>query len=115
MGFFSRLALGAATLGCADVVFTSLEVMRSMKEYVDKGGDSVWGGFCVGAMIVTREYLSEKVMDFGMKKVGEAAKKAGITKEAMSDAFQEIKSEAGEFLTSLKGKVTKNAISSSAL
>ena len=113
MGFFSRLALGAATLGCADVVFTSLEVMRSMKEYVDKGGDSVWGGFCVGAMIVTREYLSEKVMDFGMKKVGEAAKKAGLTKEAMSDAFQEMKSEAGEFLTSLKGKVTKNAISSS--
>ena len=113
MGFFSRLALGVATLGCADVVFTTLEVARSMKEYVDKGGDSVWGGFCVGAKIVGREYLMEKGMAFGMKKVGEMAAKAGITKDSLKDAFQEMKAEAGEFFSSIKGKVTKNAIQNS--
>lgn len=113
MGFFTRLAVGVATFGWADVVFTSLEVARSMKEYVDKGGDSVWGGFCVGAKIVGREYLMEKGMAFGMKKVGEMAAKAGITKDSLKDAFQEMKAEAGEFFSSIKGKVTKNAISNS--
>ena len=113
LGFFSRMAIGVFTMGWADVVFTSLEVARGMKDYVDKGGDSVWGGFCVGAKIVGREYLMEKGMNYGMKKVGDLAAKAGFTKEAMSDAFKEMKAEAGEFLTSVKGKITKNAMHNS--
>ena len=48
LGFFSRMALGFVTLGCSEVVFTSMEVVREMKAYVDKGGDSVVGGFCCG-------------------------------------------------------------------
>jgi hypothetical protein len=55
------MAVGIITLGCSEVVFTSLEVVRDMKAYVDNGGDSVWGGFWCGVKVVGREYLTEKI------------------------------------------------------
>ena len=113
LGFFGRLAVGVCTLGCSEVVFTGLEVVTNMKEYVDKGGDSVWGGFCVGAKVVVREYITEKLMAKGMEKIGKVAKEAGLTPDALKKAGQEMLEEGKGYLTTLKGKIMKNAINQS--
>ncbi|NLK65625.1 MAG: hypothetical protein GX289_11110 [Tissierellia bacterium] len=108
LGFMGRMALGVATLGCSDVVFTSLEVVREMKDYVEKGGESAWGAFFVGAKIVTVEYLSDYVMDTGLKIASNADVK---------QAMREMKDNAAEsiqrFTTALKGKNAKAVISDS--
>ena len=113
LGFFGRLAVGVCTLGCSEVVFTGLEVVTNMKEYVDKGGDSVWGGFCVGAKVVVREYITEKLMAKGMEKIGKVAKEAGLTPDALKKAGKEMMEEGKGYLTTLKGKIMKNAINQS--
>lgn len=113
LGFFGRLTVGVCTLGCSEVVFTGLEVVNNMKEYVDKGGDSVWGGFCVGAKVVVREYLTEKAMMVAGAGISKVAKEAGLTPEAMKKAGQEMLEEGKGYLTTLKGKIMKNAINQS--
>ena len=106
MGFFSRMALGFFTLGCSEVVFTSMEVVREMKAYVDKGGDSVFGGFCCGVKIVVREYLTEKVTDFGMGVLKKGATKVGLTPE-------NLKAKAKEYYGNItRGRQMKQSISS---
>lgn len=97
MGFFTRLAVGAMTLGCADVMFTGLEVVREMKAYVDNGGDSIWGGFVVGAKIVGREYLYDKLMSAAVAVGGAAVKGAAATKLG-----QKVVQKGGEVLDSTK-------------
>lgn len=97
MGFFTRLAVGAMTLGCADVMFTGLEVVREMKAYVDNGGDSVWGGFVVGTKIVGREYLYDKLMSAAVAVGGAAVKGAAATKLG-----QKVVQKGGEVLDSTK-------------
>ena len=105
MGFFSRMALGFFTLGCSEVVFTSMEVVREMKAYVDKGGDSVFGGFCCGVKIVVREYLTEKVTDFGMGVLKKGATKVGLTPE-------NLKAKAKEYYGNIsRGRQMKQSIS----
>lgn len=106
MGFFSRMALGFFTLGCSEVVFTSMEVVREMKAYVDKGGDSVFGGFCCGVKIVVREYLTEKVTDLGLGVLKKGATKVGLTPE-------NLKAKAKEYYGSIsRGRQMKQSISS---
>ena len=112
LGFMGRMALGVATLGCSDVVFTSLEVVREMKEYVDKGGDSAWDGFIVGAKIVTWEFLTDNAMDAGLNKLKKVASNSDV-----KQALKEMKGNAAEsvqrFTTALKGKNAQAAISDS--
>ena len=105
LGFFSRMALGFVTLGCSEVVFTSMEVVREMKAYVDKGGDSVVGGFCCGVKVVVREYLTEKVTDLGIGAFKKGATKVGLTPE-------NIKAKAKEYYGSIsRGRQMKQTIS----
>lgn len=114
MGFLTRLFVGVCTLGCADVVFTAVEVIDNMKEYVDNGGDSVWGGFCVGAKVAVREYLMEKAMSKGMEKLGKMAKEAGLTPENMKKAVGEMVGDIkSPFSTSAKGPILKQAAKNS--
>ena len=40
-----RIGLGIVTGGASEIVLTPISALAEMKEYVDKGGDSVWGGF----------------------------------------------------------------------
>ena len=104
LGFFSRMALGVFTLGCSEVVFTSMEVVREMKNYVDKGGDSVFGAFCCGVKVVAREYIMEKVSDLGMGMLKKGATKAGLTPE-------NLKAKAKEYYGNItKGRTVKQAI-----
>lgn len=114
MGFLTRLFVGVCTLGCADVVFTAVEVLDNMYEYVDKGGDSVWGCFCVGAKVAVREYLMEKAMNKGMEKLGKVAKEAGLTPDNMKKALGEMVDDIkNPFSTSSKGGILKRAASNS--
>jgi len=112
LGFMGRMALGVATLGCSDVVFTSLEVVRDMKEYVDKGGDSAWDGFIVGAKVVSLEFLSDYAMDVGLDKLKKLASNADVKqalKEMKGDAAESVK----RFTTAITGKNSRAAISDS--
>ena len=68
-----------------------------MKDYVDKGGDSIWGGFCVGAKVVAREYIMSKVMEGGMKAIGATAKAAGLTPDKMKEALGNVVKNAIEY------------------
>lgn len=113
MGFFTRMAVGVVTMGCSEVVFTGLEVVTNMKEYVDNGGDSVWGGFCVGAKVVVREYLTELATAGAMSKLSKVAKEAGLTPDAIKKGAMEMVEEGKGFLNTLKGRVMKNAINDS--
>ncbi len=105
LGFFSRMALGIFTLGCSEVVFTSMEVVREMKTYVDKGGDSVFGGFCCGVKVAVREYLTEKATDLGLGILKKGAAKVGLTPE-------NIKAKAKEYYGNIsRGRQMKQSIS----
>ena len=113
MGFFTRMVVGVATMGCSEAVFTGLEVVSNMKEYVDNGGDSIWGGFYVGAKVVVREYLTEKVTMGAMNKLSDVAKKAGLTPDAIKKGAMEMVEEGKGYLNTIKGKVMKSAINDS--
>ena len=66
LGFFQRLTLGIITLGISEGVFNTLEVVRNMKNYVDAGGNSVFVGWCYGAVVPIREYLLGKAFEYGL-------------------------------------------------
>lgn len=84
LGFFSRLILGVGTLGGSEVFFNTLEVVRNMKDYVDKDGDSVFCGFILGTKVAVREYLYGLLFAKGLKAVKNIikSKKLNIGKSA---------------------------------
>lgn len=65
MGTFPKLFASVATFGAFDLAVGAIEVVGEMKDYVDKGGNSVFGAFTVGAWKVTKTYLVEKAMSLG--------------------------------------------------
>ena len=75
LGFFERLALGVVTLGASETAFLVLKIPRDMKAYVDKGGDSTFAAFAMGAWTVTFEYLTDKAMGKLTEKAKDAYKK----------------------------------------
>mgnify|MGYP006872988567 CR=1 FL=1 len=117
LGLCGRLFLGFATLGCSEIVFGTVdtisigeEIYTGMKDYVDKGGDSAWGGFYVGAKVAVREYIMSKVMEKGMKTIGTTAKAAGLTPEKMKEALGKINTKLkNPFSTTTKGAPIKAA------
>ena len=53
-----RIGLAIVTGGVSEVVLTPISALAEMKEYVDKGGDSVWGGFAqISIKIIAMELL----------------------------------------------------------
>ena len=121
LGLCGRLFLGFATLGCSEIVFGAVdtisvgeEIYKGMKDYVDKGGDSIWGGFCVGAKVVAREYIMSKVMEGGMKAIGATAKAAGLTPDKMKEALGKLNAKLKKpFSTPTKGAPIKAAVNNS--
>lgn len=77
MGTFQKLFLSVATFGLFDIATATIEVVGEMKDYVDKGGDSTFGMFCVGAWVVTKTYLTEKAMQTGMNAAKNYVKSGG--------------------------------------
>ena len=53
-----RIGLAIVTGGTSEIILTPVSALAEMKEYVDKGGDSVWGGFAqVSIKIIAMELL----------------------------------------------------------
>ena len=53
-----RIGLGIVTGGTSEIILTPVSALAEMKEYVDKGGDSVWGGFAqISLKIIAMELL----------------------------------------------------------
>ena len=53
-----RIGLGIVTGGASEFVLTPVSALAEMKEYVDQGGDSAWGGFAqVSVKIIAMELL----------------------------------------------------------
>lgn len=92
MGTWQKLFISVATLGLFDVATGTIEVIGAMKDYVDKGGDSVFGAFYVGVKIVTLKYLQDKAMAIGTAAVKNYIKtgKTDIWKETKKLYFEEI-------------------------
>ncbi len=117
LGLCGRLFVGFATLGCSELVFATVdtisigeEIITNMKDYVDKGGDSIWGGFYVGAKVAAREYIMSKVMEGGMKAIGATARAAGLTPDKMKEALGSLNNQLKKpFSTSTKGASIKAA------
>lgn len=120
MGFWGRIAAGVVSMGISEGVFNSLEVMENMKDYVDKDGDNIFVGFCLGAEVPLREYLLGKMVDPGLKKAKEyfAARKAGkaiveksyAMKESLKKAQETAKKIAKESAENTTNKVTKEGV-----
>ena len=89
---WQKLFFSVATFGLFDVATGTIEVIGAMKDYVDKGGDSVFGAFYVGVKIVTLKYLQDKAMAIGTAAVKNYIKtgKADIWKETKKLYFEEI-------------------------
>ncbi len=85
LGFFGNMFVGIFAPWVA-TAFTAVEILGDMQDYVERGGDSVLEGWCVGAKVVVRDYLMGKVMEKGFAK----AHKMGLTKENMNQAFKEM-------------------------
>lgn len=112
LGFMGRMALGVTTLGCSDVVFTSLDVARDMKAYVDSGGDSEWGAFYVGVKVVALEVLFDKGMGYGLGKLKKVANNPDV-KRAVREMKESAADNVVRFTTALRGKNAQAAIADS--
>lgn len=69
-----RIPIAVASLGFSEIVF---EVPYQMKKYVDEGGETVLGGFTVGAAVAVEAYLWEAALTLGIGAVGVLGKSAG--------------------------------------
>ena len=100
-----RIGFAVASLGFTEIVF---EVPYEMKKYIDEGGESVVGGFVVGATVAVKAYLIEAAVTLGLGAVGIGLKGVWkgfgatggkLTKEAMMEGLkvlkETLKSEAG--------------------
>lgn len=79
LGIFGRFIVGVCTLGVSEGVFNSLEVVHNMKDYVNKGGDSVFCGFMLGTKVAVREYLYGLLFAKGLKAVKNIIKNKKLT------------------------------------
>lgn len=111
MGFFTRMAVGVATLGMSDAVFTALQVARDMKTTAEKGGDT-WDVFVAGVKVVAWD----AAMDVDLWK--DVAKKVAPKKYAAAamkaeKMAAEAKDKAKEFFSGFTGKKTGNVLENS--
>lgn len=119
MGTFPKLFASVATFGAFDLAVGVIEVVGEMKDYVDKGGNSVFGAFTVGAWQVTKKYLMEKAMKLGTnmaknywKSGGDIKNTWNLTKADAKDmVLKEINSvkEFGKKFQAAESAKTRNA------
>jgi hypothetical protein len=113
MGFFTRMAVGVATLGMSDAVFTGLKVARDMKATAEKGGET-WDVFVAGVKVVAMDYAMEQVMNYGLGKLNSAAKKyAPKQYEAVAKSAGEAKQKASDYFSGITGKKTGKVLEKS--
>ena len=111
-----RVSFGLGTFGMSEMAFMLIEIPAEMKKYVDRGGDSAWGAFYVGAKIATEAYIMEAYAAARMlgvkaiaKGVGKGAKgmwqmTKGVTRGGMWELGKETWNVmAKEVVTGVKG------------
>ena len=111
MGFFTRMAVGVATLGMSEAVFTSLQVTRDMKATVEKGG-GVYDVFVVGVKAAAMEALT----DFDVwKGVGKklAPKQFEAAAKSVENVTKQAKEVASDYFSETIGKKTKGILDKS--
>ena len=111
MGFFTRMAVGVATLGMSETVFTSLQVARDMKATVEKGG-GVYDVFVVGVKAAAWEALT----DFDVwKGVGKklAPKQFEAAAKSVENVTKQAKEAASDYFSETIGKKTKGILENS--
>ena len=111
MGFFTRMAVGVATLGMSEAVFTSLQVARDMKATVEKGG-GVYDVFVVGVKAAAWEALT----DFDVwKGVGKklAPKQFEAAAKSVENMTKQAKEAASDYFSETIGKKTKGILEKS--
>ena len=111
MGFFTRMAVGVATLGMSEAVFTSLQVARDMKATVEKGG-GVYDVFVVGVKAAAWEALT----DFDVwKGVGKklAPKQFEAAAKSVENMTKQAKETASDYFSETIGKKTKGILDNS--
>lgn len=71
----TRICLAVATGGASELILTPVSALVEMKQYVDEGGDSVWGGFKqVSVKLIGWElgfFLGGKLLKWGGGKIAE--------------------------------------------
>ncbi|MCW4011519.1 MAG: YIP1 family protein [Candidatus Bathyarchaeota archaeon] len=72
-----RILVGVSSGGASEYVYVPANSIYTMKNYVDKGGDSIWGGFKAGAGEAIYQWGIGKVFEGGMKLGGMGLKSAG--------------------------------------
>ena len=111
MGFFTRMAVGVATLGMSEAVFTSLQVARDMKATVEKGG-GVYDVLVVGVKAAAWEALT----DFDVwKGVGKkfAPKQFEAAAKSVENMTKQAKEAASDYFSETIGKRTKGILENS--
>ncbi|MBQ0053176.1 MAG: hypothetical protein KBS89_01805, partial [Bacteroidales bacterium] len=111
MGFFTRMAVGVATLGMSETVFTSLQVARDMKATVENGG-GVYDVFVVGVKAAAYEALT----DFDVwKGVGKkfAPKQFEAAAKSVENLTKQAKEAATDYFSETIGKRTKGILEKS--
>lgn len=63
----ARIGLGIVTAGTSEIVLAPMSAVTQMKEYVDKGGDSVWGAIGICSVTVIRDELIGKGIETAIK------------------------------------------------
>jgi len=125
LGFWGNLAVGVISLGHSDAIFAAFKAAKAMKDYVARGGDSVWGAFYVGAASATADFAMSKVTDAatgvavkGVKAAGKSAlnlatklspKAVGGAVEAAEQAVKKTK----EYLSDKVGGKIKRVLEKS--
>ena len=102
MGTFEKIFYSVASFGLFDVAVATIEVVGEMKDYVDKGGDSTFGMFCVGVKYVTEKYLKEKAMQLGMNTLKNYWKSGGDVKNTWSMTKADAKALYEKEISSVK-------------
>lgn len=75
-GIVCRIGLGIVTAGASELVFAPASTLVKMRDYVNEGGDSVFGAFVVGSVSVITDELMGKGMEIGAKYAGMGLAKA---------------------------------------
>jgi len=118
LGLTGRLLTAGVTGGASELVLTPTEALIQMKDYVDRGGNSIIGGFArTGGSIVAGEIFSTvgQVLHAGIKRVGPAvdrlagealerlAQKGGSAARQVLNAFGSARNGLSNVANSIKG------------
>lgn len=118
LGFWGNLAIGVLSLGYSDAIFTTFKAAKSMKQYVEHGGDSIWGAFYVGASRAVGEFALNKVSEIALSSALKGTKIAGELAKELSPnslgkavvATEQAVKKTKDFLSEKVGKKIKNVL-----